>query len=79
MNSFINIILIIVNIISFVVTILFSIFGLYDEIMGPAHSEKLLKKLHIPLSYNGVLIIGIVSILIMFISYILRTKLLGRM
>lgn len=52
MTAFINTILLIVNIISFIATVLFAIFGVYEQIMGPAGAEKLLKKLHIPLSYN---------------------------
>ena len=60
MIGFINTILLIVNIISFAATILFAIFGVYEQIMGPADVEKLLKKLHILLSYNQILIIGFV-------------------
>ena len=52
MTAFINTILLIVNIIFFIATVLFAIFGVYEQIMGPAGAEKLLKKLHIPLSYN---------------------------
>ena len=59
-------------------TVLFSIFGIYEQIMGPADAEKLLKKLHIPLTYNQVLIIAFVFLALMIISYILRAKLSGR-
>ena len=79
MTAFINTILMIVNIISFFATVLFSIFGVYEEIMGPANAEKLLKKLHIPLSHNQVLIIGLICIALMLVSYILRKKLSGRL
>ena len=79
MTAFINTILLIVNIISFFVTVLFAIFGVYEEIMGPANAEKLLKKLHSPLSYNQVLIIGFICIALMSVSYILRAKLSGRL
>ena len=79
MTDFINTILLIVNIISFATTILFAIFGVYEQIMGPADAEKLLKKIHIPLKYNQVLIIGFVCLALMIISYILRAKLLGRL
>ena len=48
MTALIDTILLIVNIISFVGTVLLIPFGIYDQIMGPANSEKLLKKLHIP-------------------------------
>ena len=79
MTAFINTILLIVNIISFFVTVLFFIFGVYEEIMGRANAEKLLKKLHIPLSCNQVLIIGLICIALMSGSYILREKLSGRL
>ena len=79
MTAFINAILLIVNIIFFAATVLFAIFGLYEQIMGPAYAEKLLKKLHIPLSYNQALIIGFVCLGLMIVSYILRAKLSGRL
>ncbi len=79
MTAFINTFLLIVNIVSFAVTVLFTIFGLYEQIMGPAGAEKLLQKLHIPLSYNQVLIIGFVAIALMTICYILRAKLSGKL
>ena len=78
MTAFINTILLIVNIISFAATVLFAIFGIYEQIMGPADAEKLLSKLHIPLSYNQVLIIGFVCLALMIVCYILRAKLSGR-
>lgn len=79
MKAFINIILLIVNIISFCATVLFAIFGIYEQIMGPTDAEKLLKKFQVPLSYNQVLIIGFVCIVLLIISYILRAKLSGRL
>lgn len=79
MTTFINTILLIVNVISFAATVLFAIFGVYEQIMGPADAEKLLEKLHIPLSYNQALIIGFVCLALMIVSYILRAKLSGRL
>ena len=79
MTTFFNTILLIVNIFSFVVTVFFAIFGVYEQIMGPADAENLLKKLHIPLSYNQALIIGFVCLALMIISYTLRAKLSGRL
>ena len=79
MTTFINTILLIVNFISIAMTVLFAIFGVYEQIMGPADAEKLLKKMHIPLSYNLALIIGFVCLALMIISYILRAKLSGRL
>ena len=79
MTTFISAILLVVNIASFAVTVLFGIFGIYDQIMGPANAEKLLKRLNIPLNYRQVLIIGFVSLVIMFIVYVLREKLSGKL
>ena len=79
MTAFINTILLIINIISFAATVLFAIFGVYEQIMGPADAEKLLKKLRIPLSYNKALLIGFVCLVLMIVSYILRAKLSGRL
>ena len=79
MTAFINVILLIVNVISFAATVLFVIFGAYEQIMGPADAEKLLKKLHIPLSYNQALFAGFACLSLMIISYILQAKLSGRL
>ena len=79
MTAFINAFLLIINVISFAATVLFAIFGIYEQIMGPADAEKLLKKLHIPLSYNQTLIIGFACLALLIISYILRAKLSGRL
>ena len=74
-----NILLLILNIISVAATVLIAIFGIYEQIMGPADAEKLLKKVHIPLSYNQALIIGFVCLALMIVSYILRAKLSGKL
>ena len=79
MTALINVFLLIINVISFAATVLFAIFGIYEQIMGPADAEKLLKKLHIPLSYNQALLIGFVCLVLMIVSYILRAKLSGRL
>ncbi len=75
MKPFINIIVQIVSIISYSVTVLFALFGIYELIMGPADAEKLLKKLHIPLSYNQTLIIGFIFIILAITGHIIKAKL----
>ena len=75
MKPFINIIVQIVSIISYSETALFALFGIYELIMGPADAEKLLKKLHIPLSYNQTLIIGFIFIILAIAGYIIKAKL----
>ena len=75
----INKLLLIINIVFFVVTILFGIFGIYEQLMGPGDAEKLLEKLNIPLNYNQVLIIGFVCFALMLIVYIIRAKISGKL
>ncbi len=77
MKLFINIIMQIVSIISYSATVLFALFGIYELIMGPADAEKLLKKLHIPLSYKQILIIGFIFVVLAIAGYIIKAKLTG--
>ena len=79
MKLFINIIMQIVSIISYSATALFALFGIYELIMGPADAEKLLKKLHIPLTYNQTLIIGFIFVIRAIAWYIIKTKLTGKL
>ena len=79
MKIFINIIMQIVSIISYSATALFALFGIYELIMGPADAEKLLKKLHIPLTYNQTLIIGFIFVILAIAWYIIKAKLTGRL
>lgn len=79
MELFINIIMQIVSIISYSATALFALFGIYELIMGPADAEKLLKKLHIPLTYNQTLIIGFIFVILAIAWYIIKAKLTGKL
>ena len=79
MTAFINVMLLLANIIFFVLIMLFAILGIYDQIMGPDDTKKLLKKLKIPLSYNQILIIELVCIVLLFVTYILQAKLSGKL
>lgn len=79
MKLFINIIMQIVSIISYSATALFALFGIYELIMGPADAEKLLKKLHIPLTYNQTLIIGFIFVILAIARYIIKAKLTGKL
>ena len=79
MKLFINIIMQIVSIISYSATALFALFGIYELIMGPVDAEKLLKKLHIPLTYNQTLIIGFIFVILAIAGYIIKAKLTGKL
>ena len=70
MTELIDAILLVVHILSFVVTVLFAIFGVYEQIMGPTDAEKLLKKLRIPLRYKQVLILGFVCLALTIIGFL---------
>ena len=79
MKTLINVILLIVNIISDAGVILFAIFGIYEQIMGPGEAERLLKKLHIPLSYNQTFLVGLSFVAIAGIVYFVRAKMSGKL
>ena len=78
MKTFFKIALSIVNIASFVFSMLFGALGIFDLIFGPSGTEKLLKIMHIPISYNQMVGIGIVCITIMIVTYFVRIKLFGK-
>ena len=63
-------IVLVVNIISFVISAAFMIFYIYEQISGTDNAKQLLKKLHIPLSYKTVFIIGYVSFLYTLIGFL---------
>lgn len=79
MSNFVRVLLHSVNIVSFIFSLVFAIFGLYEDIMGPKDAEKLLKRIGFPLNYNQVLIVGFICYAILAISYILRVWLSGNL
>ena len=71
MTSFWYVVLVIVNVITLLITVLYVFFYLYDWICGSEDAGKLLKKLHIPLSYRQAVIIGNICLVIYAITYAL--------
>ena len=71
-----NYVLLIINIVTFLITILLVPFAVYEYIRGPEKAEQMLEKIHFPLNYRQTLIIGFVNVVIMGISYVLRKNLL---
>ena len=67
-----------INVISGLILVVYSILGIYHEIFGAENTRKLLELLHIPLSYNQTICVGFLSFAIMLVTYFIRTKLLGR-
>lgn len=53
MRNFINKTLLVINIVSCVLVLVFGIFGILAEILNPPIFERLLTKLKIPLDYNS--------------------------
>ena len=63
-----------VNIISFVLVLLFGVTGIIYELFGPANYEKMLEKLKIPWSFECVWVFAFGCFVLLIISYILRKK-----
>lgn len=78
MIGFISIVLLIINIISSALSVLFGIYGIFEQIVGAGCVERLIQKFNIPLSYRQIFFIGLVSVALMIITYILRRKLTGK-
>ena len=74
MKEFLNIILSIINIVSFVLVLLFGTSGIIYELFGPANYEKILQELKIPWSFERIWLFMFVCLIIMIITYILRKK-----
>ena len=74
MRLFVKGFLLILIIALLVVDLLFVIWGLYEQLFGAARAMNLLEKLHIPLNYNQVLLIGIVCLAILCFLNVLRRK-----
>jgi hypothetical protein len=79
MTSIVKLVLLIVNILCLVITVLFGIFGIYEQIMGPANAERLLRRIHFPLNYNQTLIMFFVCLVVLIVTYIIRMNLSGKM
>ena len=74
MRKVLSIILLIINIISFVLVLLFGASGIIDELFGHANYEKMLQKLKIPWSYERIWVFMFVCLIILIVTYVLRKK-----
>lgn len=74
MNRIIYTLLFIVNKILFLLLMLLSCFTCLYEFIGAIQLEKLFKKLHIPFTFNLLIIVGCISLLIFIGSYLLLKK-----
>jgi hypothetical protein len=75
MRKHLNIILLIINIISFVLVLLFGASGIIYELFGSASYEKALQALKIPWSFEHIWSFMFVCLIILITTYILRKKL----
>ena len=74
MIKFLKSLLLIINVITFAIMMLFIIFGIYDQIAGPGNAERLLKQMNIPLSYTQVFVIGFIWVVFTLILYKFRKE-----
>ena len=74
MRKFITTILLVINIISFVLVLLFGASGIIYELFGPAKYEIILRKLKISWSFEHIWLFMFVCLMILIITYILRKK-----
>ena len=79
MKSIVTIVLLIINLISFAVLFLCSAVLITAEFTGVPEVEKMLKKIHIYITYDQFVKIGFIAMTIVIISFILRAKLSGKM
>ena len=75
MRKHLNIILLIINIISFVLVLLFGTSGIIYELFGSASYEKTLQALKTPWSFEHIWSFMFVCLIILITTYILRKKL----
>lgn len=77
MREITKVILLMINIISFVFVLLFGITGMIYELLGHAYYEKMLEELKIPWSFEYIWLFMLECLIILIITYFLRKKLFG--
>lgn len=74
MKEILRIVLLVTNILSFVLVLLFGATGIIYELLGPASYEQFLAKLKIPWSFEHIWLFEFVCLVILIITYFLRKK-----
>ena len=74
MNIFIKYALLVINIVSLVIGLVFVAFYLYCEFFGYDKGNYLLKSINSPLNDNGITLVGFICSAILIISMIIRKK-----
>ena len=70
-----NIVLFVIHIVSSVIFILFFIYCIWEYMVEAAEVEKMLKRIHCPLSNDQIAVVGFICMALMFITANLREKL----
>ncbi|MBE6765618.1 MAG: hypothetical protein E7546_07075 [Ruminococcaceae bacterium] len=73
-KRFLGTFLLVVNIISFVLTLVLGAIGVYAEIVGPGNFINQLEFLNINMSYDQFLIVGYICTAVTIITYIALSK-----
>ncbi len=76
MKEFLRVILLITNIVSFALVLLFGASGIIYELFGYLNYKKMLQNLKIPWSFEHIWIFMFVCLIILIITYMLRKKFL---
>ena len=74
MRKFIQYALLVINVVSLVIGLIFVLFFLYCEFFGYIKGDNLLKGIHFPLNQDGVFIAGFICAAITIVSYFIRKK-----
>ena len=50
------------------------VLGIIEEMTGSPVTEKVLSKLHIPLSYNQFVLFTVINVVVFWVTYVIKNK-----
>ena len=74
MRKLLKVLLLVTNIISFVLVLLFGASGIVYELFGPANYEKMLQKLNISWDLKHILLFMYLCLIVLIVTYVVRKK-----
>ena len=74
MKDVIKFALTVINTISFICLFLISMFIFYCEFFGFDRGNEFLQRIKFPLNDNGLIVVGFICLVIMFVSYFTKRK-----
>ena len=74
MKKFLKVVLLIINIVTFVFVFVFGLSGIIYDLLGPATYVKMLQALKIPWSFEQIWVFMFACLVLMILSYFLRKK-----